>query len=391
MNILIVDDSKQSRFLLDHLLKTAGYPSPVHASSAFEAYEKLAYGQSGPDENIDLILMDVTMPDVSGLEACRVIQSKPAYRDIPVILVTGVTDTETIESAYEAGAFDYLTKPYNKKELLSRVRIALKLKSEAERRRSLESELEKIGNDFREYVLLSHHPEPKTGVRVFVETVSGGTFGSCVWDTISFGEDCLDFFLAETSTDKGFEATRNAAIIKWQLVKSVAHCMGQFQGNAVPPVSRILEVFWENVPTHLKKDKVEPVICYIRVDLRNKRVEWKNAVPSNLFHIRNAENRLSRLSANDPSVSRNGTGMEKQEAVFLQPGDILVMHSPGFNNVTNEKGETYVHDRLMNSIREGCKTGPRQLTRHIKKDVRQFFKTGLPPFDLVWVALEIVD
>jgi serine phosphatase RsbU (regulator of sigma subunit) len=120
-------------------------------------------------------------------------------------------------------------------------------------------------------------------------------------------------------------------------------------------------------------------------------VEWKNAAPSNLFHVRSAENRLSRLSANDPPVSRNGNGMQNPGAVFLHPGDMLVMHSPGFYNATNEKGETFVHDQFMNSIREGFQTGPRQLTRQIKKDVEDFFKTGLPPFDLVWVALEIVD
>jgi PleD family two-component response regulator len=86
-------------------------------------------------------VLDVVMPEVDGIEACARIRGDQRYLDVPVIMVTAVNDMDSLSSAFVAGATDYITKPFNRVELLARVRSALKIKAELDRRKSRESEL----------------------------------------------------------------------------------------------------------------------------------------------------------------------------------------------------------------------------------------------------------
>jgi len=81
------------------------------------------------------------MPEIDGIEACARIRNDTRYVDMPIIMVTSLADMESLANAFVAGATDYITKPVNRIELLARVRSALKLKAELERRQAREREL----------------------------------------------------------------------------------------------------------------------------------------------------------------------------------------------------------------------------------------------------------
>jgi len=149
MAILIVDDSRDSRRLMEILLKSAGYEDVLTASSAQEAYGFFPPDEPDRHENIDLILMDIVMPDIDGIEACRQIKMTQAA-DVPIIMVTAKTDKEELNMAFAAGAMDYLTKPVDRVELVARVRSALKLKQETDRRRARELDLLKVTKQLAE-------------------------------------------------------------------------------------------------------------------------------------------------------------------------------------------------------------------------------------------------
>jgi diguanylate cyclase (GGDEF)-like protein len=142
VRILVVDDSPDSRALLQLALREAGYTDVRLAGSAAEAFSVLGLGGAAPSRPpVDLVLMDVQMPGMDGLEACRRIQADDGLRDVPVIVVTAETEDETLQAAFAAGAVDYITKPLRTPELIARTRSVLRLKEEMDRRKDREARL----------------------------------------------------------------------------------------------------------------------------------------------------------------------------------------------------------------------------------------------------------
>lgn len=142
MCILVVDDSLDAREIMQAALETAGLTDLAFAASGKEALAFLGVEPyAEPREPVDVILLDVVMPRIDGVEACARLRGDERYTDIPVIMVTGERDIETLVQAFVAGANDYVNKPFNQVELVARIRGALRLKGELDRRKAREEEL----------------------------------------------------------------------------------------------------------------------------------------------------------------------------------------------------------------------------------------------------------
>ncbi len=120
--ILIVDDEPINLQVLSNLLSLESY-SVVKALSGFEALELFERG-----EEFDLVMLDVMMPRLSGLEVCRILREKYSLYDIPVLILTAKNQPQDILLGFTYGANDYLTKPFDRSELLARGRTLIALK-----------------------------------------------------------------------------------------------------------------------------------------------------------------------------------------------------------------------------------------------------------------------
>jgi CheY-like chemotaxis protein len=113
--ILVVDDSRTALFMVTTILRKERYEL-VTACDGEQALEMAAA------ERPDLILMDVIMPRKTGFEACRELKRREDTKGIPVILVTTRGEGENVEAGFQSGCNDYVTKPINALELITKVR-----------------------------------------------------------------------------------------------------------------------------------------------------------------------------------------------------------------------------------------------------------------------------
>jgi signal transduction histidine kinase len=129
-NILIVDDNPHNLEVLSETLTRAGFQVSI-ATEGESALEQIQY------HSPELILLDVMMPGIDGYQTCHRIKANPKTSDIPVIFMTALSDTEHKVKGFALGAVDYITKPFQREEVLARVRVQLQLRNLA---RTLEAQ-----------------------------------------------------------------------------------------------------------------------------------------------------------------------------------------------------------------------------------------------------------
>jgi len=117
--ILIIDDLRENVFMLQNRLEKENYEI-ISANDGETGIEK------AKKELPDLILLDIMMPGKNGLQVCKELIEEEKTKDIPIIMVTAKVTADDIKIGLEAGAFDYIKKPFNKTELMARVKTALK-------------------------------------------------------------------------------------------------------------------------------------------------------------------------------------------------------------------------------------------------------------------------
>jgi two-component system, sensor histidine kinase and response regulator len=135
--ILVVDDQPTNIQVVGSVLGKLGHEI-IPAADGATAFKRLALRKP------DLILLDMLMPGIDGCEVCRQIMANPEWRDIPVIFLSASDDKDFIIRALDAGGVDYITKPFNQAELVSRVRTQLALKAARDQLKQLAEDKDEL-------------------------------------------------------------------------------------------------------------------------------------------------------------------------------------------------------------------------------------------------------
>ncbi len=118
VHVLVVDDDEIMRNALKRILEIDGYQVRT-------AQDGMELSQTLESSRLDLILLDVNLPWVDGIELCQILKTSPAYRDVPLVMISAKTGEEDIKRAFKAGCDDYITKPFDVTHLSQVVRTAV--------------------------------------------------------------------------------------------------------------------------------------------------------------------------------------------------------------------------------------------------------------------------
>jgi sigma-B regulation protein RsbU (phosphoserine phosphatase) len=189
-SVAIIDDDFVSAICLEALLKQEGY-------RCFRAL-------NGPDgralvkrEEPDMVLLDIQMPEENGLETCRLLKADPATADVPVIFLTGAEDLDTKLEGFQAGAQDYITKPYQTAEVLARIQVHIR--SRRMMKLLVQAQMAQLEGLARAQQAIMPTPEsvPLANFAVFYRPfhAAGGDF----YEVLQAGDQVFDYVVADVS------------------------------------------------------------------------------------------------------------------------------------------------------------------------------------------------
>lgn len=350
--LMIVEDTPANIQALTGILKERGYQLSVATDGkrALEALEKI---------RPDLILLDVLMPGMDGYETCRRIKSNAAWKDIPIIFLTAKSDTADIVTGFEAGAVDYVAKPFNAHELLARISTHLTID---QLRRSLaEAHKRELEMAFRVQSQLIPTQLPRLPGWDFAASwrpareVSGDYY-----DFIPKG-DRLGLVIADVS-GKGM----HAALF-------MASTRSIIRARASMPLAPSDVLAQAN--TLLCQDAAQGMfvtLFYAELDPGSRRLTYANAGHNAAYWYRADRRAVMELEPTGSALGINDPMDCEQKSVELGPGDVLLIYTDGFTEAFDEGGQQFGEDRLKAVLAERSQGAPQEILEEIQARLDAF-------------------
>ena len=333
--ILIVDDNPTNVDILQARLAANNYET----ITAADGEEGLAKAREAKP---DLILLDIMMPKMDGLEVCRHLRADTSLPFMPIILITAKADSKDVVAGLEAGGDEYLTKPVDHAALVARVKSMLRIKSlhdtVLEQSAQLRAQLEtatKIQSLFWPKI-----PKMKAGGHIWGKSVPATYVGGDLYDVIPLPDDSLLAYVADVS-GKGVPAALIMAALSTN-IRSEALIQSE--------VDKLLETVNNTLHSLISEEGFFATIVLARYWPASGKMELAlGGHLQPLWIAGNGMGNLPPLKGISIGVTPNVT-YEKQE-MMLSPGESILFFSDGVIEAENENNELFGNGRLIDSIK----------------------------------------
>lgn len=399
MKILIADDDAVPRRMLQATLERWDY-EVVEARDGEEAWQILQ-GQDAPK----LAILDWLMPGLDGLELCRRIR---ALSDAPyryLILLTGRDSKADVVEGMEAGADDYLTKPFHRHELQVRLRAGRRildlqsalLQSLSEVQRAEEQVAQSRAREFetgakiQQTLLLGQPPPGPAGDRVFALTIPSQHIDGDFYDFFIHGDDCLDVIVGDVM-GKGVPAALMGAAIKSYLLRALSQLQSAALDRTIPTPQEIVRAVHAEVTGQFIQLERFATLCYARFDLAARRVDWVDCGHTKTLHFHRRAGGCETLDAGqNMPLGFSEREVYTQVSQPFETGDLFLFYSDGVTEAQNEDGAQFGAERLRALVEAHPDHGPEALVRTIRDAVVAFSGSERMADDLTCVAVRIGD
>ncbi len=334
--ILIVDDNPTNLDILQTRLRAHNY----EVVTAADGEAGLAMAR---EKQPDLMLLDIMMPKMDGIEVCRRIKEDPSLPFMPIIMVTAKADSKDVVAGLEAGGDEYLTKPVDHAALVARVKSMLRIKelhdTVLEQSAQLRGQLEtatKIQSLF-----WPRMPELKGGGRIWAVSVPATYVGGDLYDVIPLSDDSLLVYVADVS-DKGVPAALIMAALSTK-IRSEAQVRSE--------VDELLETVNNSMYSLTSEEGFFATIAVARYWPSSGKMQL--AVGGHLSPLWIAEGDIRNL----PQIEGISLGVTPDvqygiKEILLSPGESILFFTDGVVEAENEDNELFGNDRLVSYIRD---------------------------------------
>ena len=346
--ILVVDDELINLQIMINHLGLAGYEVTV-VKSGREALDLLA-GSLNPD----LVLLDIMMPVMTGFEVCRRIRVNHSQHELPVILLTAKKSPLDIVTGFEVGANDYITKPFDRQELLARVNSFVELKKSVEKHQKL-MELQKemrVARDIQSSIIPLSLPSVK-GVDMAMKYRPMNAVGGDFYDFHHLDGNRLGIIIADVS-GHGMPASLIGAMLKiaFSLHKDLA-------GEPEKLMATINAELCRYAHRHFITAN------YLLLDLGEKRLVSSNAGHWNLPLLRNNRSELVHIYNRGKPLGIFPDITFGRFETALERGDRLILHTDGIIECRDPRGELFGEERFLDLVRNTSAMPPAQCVETI--------------------------
>jgi len=384
MKILIADDDSITRRLLETILSKWGYQVMI-AQDGDEAWRVLQ-GEGAPK----LAILDWMMPGLDGVEICRRARQRMDTPYVYMMLLTSKIRKEDIIEGMDAGADDYLTKPFNRHELEVRLRAGLRILDlqealgasgeELARARAHETDL---GARVRQTLLLGEPPAMHPGLEIAAFSVPGTELEGDFYDFFPHGAGCLDIVMGDVR-GRGLTAALIAAATKNHLLR-ILH-RGALKG--ISPAQIVTQVH-DAVGGQFLGQSTYETLCYARLDTEERRLDYVDCGHTPTLRWEAATQKVGLLQGDNMPLGVSQYENYRQLSLSFAPGDQFLFYSEGVTGAKDEGGKEYGADRLTALLKAHGTDAPETLIAQVQADM-DACAPGPQPAPVTCVAVRVM-
>ncbi|VAX18990.1 Serine phosphatase RsbU, regulator of sigma subunit [hydrothermal vent metagenome] len=355
--ILAVDDVEDNIFLLKMILESHGH----QVYTALNGKEALELAEENP---VDLILLDLMMPDMDGMEAASRLKSMEMTRHVPIILLTAKKkEVSDVVEALQSGADEYITKPFNETELMARVGSMLRMKTlydqVASAHKMMEEDLS-TAQCVQKTLLPVKFPYPDK-IKVCAHYEATSSLGGDYYDVIDYGDGKVGALVADVS-GHGASAALIMSMIKTIMISSI-------DGAATP--AKLAHLLNKRIIGMIPEERYFTMFLAI-VDLNERKLSYVRGGHPYPFLLRKQSKIVEKLDAEGDMIAMFGKITVNQSEIEVNPGDRLVAYSDGLIEAVDFNDKMYGINRLVKELESSFAMESNELLDHLVKSVNDF-------------------
>ncbi|NJO88081.1 MAG: SpoIIE family protein phosphatase [Chloroflexia bacterium] len=385
-HVLIVDDSTNNLRFTAKLLRDEGFRTSL-AQSGQDALKLLEH------QIPDVILLDVIMPDMNGLELCQIIKADEKLTEIPVIFLTAQSGTADLVRGFRVGGADYITKPFYKEELLVRIKNQLKITHLTyellKTTRNLKEKQIKIDDDLRaageiQRSLLPPENIELPGIDVAWEYRPCESVGGDIFNVIELKKDHYAFYMIDVS-GHGVPSSLVAVAVTQALQLASGRVINLESGEVNSP-SYVLSKLNKQFPFE-RFDKFFTIL-YAHLDCYEGTFTYSHAGHPLGFVVK-GDMDLKPLDIGGSIIGVSEQSFN-EEKIKLRNGDKIILYTDGVTEHQRDDGEMYGDERLKEKLQKFSALSCKNIFNKLYKDVIEFGEDAIQHDDMSLLGIEYI-